>query len=128
MIYYHCYYRRLLKDVLIHDGQPFRLQAGIAPEQTPCTAASICHHRVSAPSARHIINVECREEAYLWDVWSLELAFAEGVPIEVGKPRMHLDIRRSTLEGAKSLVRVQDQEAPDQISQLLHTASLAFDR
>ena len=57
----------------------------------------------------------------LWDVWSLQLALAEGGPVEVGEPGVHLHISRSTLKGTQPLVGVLDQEPPDDIPELLHS-------
>ena len=61
---------------------------------------------------------------HLGNVWSLQLAFGKARPIEIGKPWVHLHIRSSPLERAQPLVGILDQEALDDVSQILHVADL----
>ena len=61
--------------------------------------------------------------ADLWNIGSLQLAFAEARPIKVCKPWMHLHVCGSALESTQALVGVLDQESSDQVSKILHTAT-----
>ena len=62
--------------------------------------------------------------ADLWNIGSLQLASAEARPIKVCKPWVHLHVCGSSLERAQALVGVLDQEPPDKVSEILHTAAL----
>ena len=70
----------------------------------------------------HILEHET--SADLWNIGSLQLALAEARPVKVCKPWVHLHISGSPLERTQALVGVLDQEAPDQVSEILHTVIL----